>query len=91
MINNYGLSVSSCMVPLLICIGGSKHGQVYKKMLRYTKTIICLVKHLKVVAKCCLNWTLFKMPSIIVLGAQILNIKMRSSNLLLKYHSKAND
>ena len=35
------------------------HGRVYGKLLRYTKTIIFLVKCLKVVAKCCLNGILF--------------------------------
>jgi hypothetical protein len=30
-----------------------------KKVLRYTKTIITLVKGLRVVAKCCLNWISF--------------------------------
>ena len=30
-----------------------------EKMLWYTKTIIFLVKRLKVVAKCCLNWIFF--------------------------------
>ena len=31
------------------------HGQVYGKVLQYTKTIIFLVKSLEVVAKCCLG------------------------------------
>ena len=34
----------------------SKHGQVYGKMLQYTKTIISLVKCLKLVANFCLHW-----------------------------------
>jgi hypothetical protein len=38
---------------------GSKHGQVYGKVLQYTKTIMFLVKRLKVVAKCYLNWIFF--------------------------------
>ena len=42
-----------------------------EKVLRYTKTIIFLVKRLKVVAKCGLDWNFFMPPSIVVLGTQI--------------------
>ena len=55
---------------------GSKHSQVYGKVLWYTKTIIVLVKRLKVVAKCCLNWIFFVAPFVVVLGTQTRNIKM---------------
>ena len=41
-----------------------------KTMLMYTKTINDMVKRLKVVAKCCLNWIFFMVPSIVVLGTQ---------------------
>ena len=41
----------------------SKHNQEYKKkMLRYIKTIISLVKRLTIVAKCYLNWVIFMVP-----------------------------
>ena len=55
-------------------------------MLRYTKTTIFLVKGLKVVPKCCLNWTLncFMMTSIVVVNTQMQSIKFRSSKLVTK-------
>jgi hypothetical protein len=43
-----------------------------KKVLQFTKTIMILVKGLKVVAKYCLNWNFFPMmTSIVVLNTQI--------------------
>ena len=43
-----------------------------KKVLRYTKIIRALIKGLKVVGKCCLNWGFFFiMTSIVVLDAQL--------------------
>ena len=46
---------------------------IHEKVLRYTKTNNFLVKHLKVVAKCCLNWVF------VFLGA--LNCCLRYSNI----------
>ena len=43
-----------------------------------------MVKHLKIVAKCCLNWNFFTMPSIVVLYTQIQNMKTISSNLIIQ-------
>jgi hypothetical protein len=55
---------------------------------QYTKTIISLVKGRKTVAKCCLNWVFLKlflmMASIVVLNAQMLDIKLRSSIVIIK-------
>jgi hypothetical protein len=39
--------------------GGCKHGKVDQKVFRYMKTIICLVKGLKILVKCCLHWDFF--------------------------------
>ena len=55
-----------------------------KIVLCYTKTIIFLVKGLKVVAKSYLNWNFFMMTSIVVLNTQMQNIKLRSSILSIK-------
>ena len=38
---------------------GCKHGKVDQKVLRYTQITMFLVKGLKAVAKCCLNWNSF--------------------------------
>ena len=66
--------------------GEQTRSKVYKKkVLWYTKTIRFFIKRLKIVAKCCLNWILLSMAtSIIVLDAQIWNIKMRSSKLIVE-------
>ena len=44
---------------------------IQEKMHQYTKTLIFIVKCLKVVATCCLKWGFFMVPSIVVLGTQI--------------------
>ena len=38
-----------------------------EKVLMYARIIIFWVKRVKVVAKCCLNWIFFLVPSIVVL------------------------
>jgi hypothetical protein len=53
------------------------------KVLRYTKTIVVLVKCLKVVAKYYSQWNLFMVPSIIS-STHIKNIKMRSLKHVIK-------
>ena len=54
-------------------------------VLRYTKIVIVLVKGLKVVAKCCLNYMFFSTRTfIVVLNNQMLNTKLRSSELIVK-------
>ena len=41
------------------------------KVLRYTNTMMFLVKGLEVVAKHCLNWVLFMMTFVVVLNTQM--------------------
>ena len=48
--------ITKCILQMMC---GNKHGQVHKKKVQCTKTIIFLVKRLKVIAKCCLNWIFF--------------------------------
>ena len=50
---------------------GSKHGQVYGKVLQCTKNIFFLVKHLKVVAKYCFNGICFHGALCLLLSTQI--------------------
>ena len=39
-----------------------------KKVFQYLKTMVFWVKHLKVVAKCCLNWFSLMLTSVVVLS-----------------------
>ena len=48
------------------------------------KIIFVWVKCLNVVAKCSLNWVIFTLLFIVVLGTHMKNIKMRSSKLFFK-------
>ena len=50
---------------------GASTVKYMEKMLRYTKIIMFLVKRLKVVAKCYLNWIFFMPPSLFMLSTQI--------------------
>lgn len=54
-----------------------------KKMLKYVKMIIILVKRLKVVLKCCSHWMFFIATSTVVLNTQIQNIKTGSLKPIL--------
>ena len=54
-----------------IALRGASTVKYKGKILRYTKTIIFLVKCLKVIAMCCLNWFFFITPYIVVLSTQI--------------------
>lgn len=54
------------------------------EVLRYIKTILFWVKRLKEIAKCCLNWIVFSWCPYVVLGAQILNTRMKYSKLINK-------
>ena len=54
------------------------------KVLWYTKTIIDVVKGLKVVAKCCVSWIFIHDDLYVVLNTQMWNIKLRLQNLSLK-------
>lgn len=36
-----------------------------QKVLRYLNTIVFVVKHLRVVSKCCSNWIFFMMASLL--------------------------
>ena len=53
MITIYWLSL---ILTLIIWSSGASTIEYKEKVLRYTKIIIVVVKHLKVVANCCLNW-----------------------------------
>ena len=54
------------------------------EVLWYTKIINYLVKRLKY-KQSCLNWNCyFMVPSIVVLGTQILKIKMKSPKIIIK-------
>ena len=60
-----------------------------KKVLWYTKTIIFLVKGLKVVAKYRLNWIYFSIVTFTaVLNTQIENIRSRSLKRIIKSDAK---
>jgi hypothetical protein len=60
-----------------------------KKMLQNMKTIVCLVKHLKEVAKCCLDfYFIFMLTSFVVVSAQVWKSKMRSSKLIMKSNAQ---
>jgi hypothetical protein len=48
--------MSQNMLTTLNMIFGSNHGQAYVKSVLVYYNHSFLVKHLKVVAKCCLNW-----------------------------------
>ena len=68
---------------------GCKHGQVYPKMLRYTKTIILLVKHLKAIAMCWLNriffsWQSLPLYSILKQKISIWYLQKSSFKMMLK-------
>ena len=55
----------------LLSLMGASMVKYTKKMPKYIKIIIVLVKHLIVVAMCCLYWNFFMVPFIFMLGTQI--------------------
>ena len=64
---------------------GSKHNQVYKISVPFTKIIIILVKRPRVVAMCCLNWISFH--SALCCCVRYSNIEYRDV-IFKKYHLK---
>ena len=61
-----------------------QHGKVDQKSALVCEKHIFLVKGLKVVAKCYLNWIFFMMTFIVTLNTQMHNIKLRSLILSIK-------
>ena len=64
--------------------GGASIVKWTKKVFWYIISISFLVKRLKVVVECCINWIIFMATSIVVLNTQVYIIKLRSSKLINK-------
>ena len=56
---------------LTYCLWEQARSSIQKKVIQYIKTIIALVKPLKVVAKCCFNGFCVMGAFIVVLGTQM--------------------
>ena len=52
-------------------VQGASMVKYTERVFQYTKSIIVLVKRVKAIAKCGLDWIFFMPTSIIVLGTQI--------------------